>query len=443
MAFHRPRLTFDQRILLYVLLAGTPALLTAMGFLWFGDYEPKVQWPLTLLIFGFWLGFGAAARHRVVRPLQTMANLLSALREGDFSIRARGAQRDEPLGDVYAEINFLGTLLQTQRLGALEATVLLRTVMEEIDVAIFAFDSNETLRLVNRSGQELLAAPAERILGRSAAELSLKECLAGDDTRVLSATKFPGGTGRWGMRRTSFREGGRPHSLIVIADLSVPLREEELKAWQRLVRVLGHELNNSLAPIKSIAGSLTAILKHGPRAPDWEDDMRSGLEIIEARAEGLGRFMQAYARLAKLPQPTLALTEVAPLIRRAAALETRLSIAVEDGPELAANLDAAQIEQVLINLFKNAVEAALEAGGGVRVSWRKQGSFLEVRIEDDGPGIANTANLFVPFFTTKPSGSGIGLLLCRQIAENHGGSINLRNREGGAVGCLATLRLPV
>ena len=222
-----------------------------MGFLWFGDYEPKVQWTLTLLILGFWLGFGAAARHRVVRPLQTMANLLSALREGDFSIRARGAQRDEPLGDVYAEINFLGAVLQTQRLGALEATALLRTVMEEIDVAIFAFDSNETLRLVNRAGQELLAAPAERILGRSAAELGLKECLEGDDTRVLAATKFPGGTGRWGMRRTSFREGGRPHSLMVIADLSVPLREEELKAWQRLVRVLGHELNNSLAPIKS------------------------------------------------------------------------------------------------------------------------------------------------------------------------------------------------
>ncbi len=443
MAFHRPRLTFDQRILLYALLAGAPAVLTVMGFLWFGDYEPKVQWTLTLLILGFWLGFAAAARHRVVRPLQTMANLLSALREGDFSIRARGAKRDEPLGDVYAEINFLGNVLQSQRLGALEATALLRTVMEEIDVAIFAFDSNETLRLVNRSGQELLAASAEHILGRSAAELGLKEFLAGDGTRVLAATKFPGGTGRWGMRRTSFREGGRPHSLIVIADLSVPLREEELKAWQRLVRVLGHELNNSLAPIKSIAGSLTVMLKHGQRAPDWEDDMRSGLEIIEARAEGLGRFMQAYARLAKLPQPTLAVTEVAPLIRRAAALETRLSITVEGGPDLAANLDAAQIEQVLINLFKNAVEAALEAGGGVRLSWRKQGSFLEVRIEDDGPGIANTANLFVPFFTTKPSGSGIGLLLCRQIAENHGGSINLRNREGGGVGCLATLRLPV
>ncbi len=442
----RPRLTHDQHVLLAVLLAGAPAVIVSLGWLWFGDHPadfPKVQWTLTLLILGFWLGFGAAARRRVVRPLQTMANLLSALREGDFSIRARGANRDEPLGDVYAEINFLGNVLQAQRLGALEATALLRTVMEEIDVAIFAFDSKETLRLVNRSGQELLATPAERILGHSAGELGLKEGREGEDPRVLPNMKFPGGTGRWGMRRTSFREGGLPHTLIVIADLSVPLREEELKAWQRLVRVLGHELNNSLAPIKSIAGSLSSILKRGQRTPDWEDDMRSGLEIIETRADGLSRFMQAYARLAKLPPPTLAPAEVAPLIRRAAALETRVAIAVTGGPDLTANVDAAQVEQVLINLFKNAVDAALDNHGGVRVSWQRHGAALEVRIEDDGHGLANTANLFVPFFTTKPSGSGIGLLLCRQIAENHGGTLSLRNREGGASGCLATLRLPI
>jgi PAS domain S-box-containing protein len=438
------RLTHDQQIMLYALLAGAPAVAVAMYYLWLGtDSPPRVQITFTLVVITCWLGFGAAVRHRLVRPLQTMANLLSALREGDFSIRARGVRRDEPLGEVYAEINFLGNVLQAQRLGALEATALLRTVMEEIDVAIFAFDSNETLRLVNRTGQELLAATAESVLGHSALELGLKECLEGDDTRVLANMKFPGGTGRWGLRRTSFREGGRPHTLVVIADLSVPLREEELKAWQRLVRVLGHELNNSLAPIKSIAGSLTAILKRGQRAPDWEDDMRSGLEIIETRADGLSRFMQAYARLAKLPAPSLAPTDVASIIHRAAALETRRPIAVTGGPDLTANLDGAQIEQVLINLLKNAVEAVLENDGGVRVSWQKQGTSFEVRIEDDGPGLANTANLFVPFFTTKPSGSGIGLLLCRQIAENHGGSLSLRNRDGGASGCLATLRLPI
>ena len=447
MAKPQRRLSHEQRIFFETLAAGLPAVFISMFLLWTGDYTPKVQWTLTLVIGGFWLGYALAVREHVMRPLQTMANLLTALREGDFSVRARGANRDEPLGDVLAEINQLGGVLQEQRLGALEATALLRTVMEEIDVAIFAFDSNETLRLVNRSAQELLAQPAERILGRDASELDLKDCLGGEPIRVLTRN-FPGGAGRWGMRRTSFREGGLPHSLVVIADLSQPLREEELKAWQRLVRVIGHELNNSLAPIKSIAGSLNTMLRKPQRPDDWQEDMFSGLEIIEARAEGLNRFMQSYARFAKLPQPTRLPVELAPLLRRIAALETRLPVQLLDGPEITANIDAAQIEQVVINLVKNAVDATLEtclpgeADRGVRVSWRRHSGQLEIEVEDDGPGIANSQNLFVPFFTTKPAGSGIGLVLCRQIVENHGGSLTLENRAGVG-GCIARLRLPV
>jgi two-component system nitrogen regulation sensor histidine kinase NtrY len=441
------RIAHEQLVFYYALLGGLPATVVAMTLLLTGDFTPKVQWTLGLLMFSFWLGYALALRERVVRPLQTMANLLTALREGDFSTRARGANRDEPLGDVLAEINLLSGTLQEQRLGALEATALLRTVMEEIDVAIFAFDANETLRLVNRSGQELIAQPAERILGRAAKDLDLADCLAGDGTRVLSRT-FPGGTGRWGMRRTVFREGGLPHSLVVIADLSQPLREEELKAWQRLVRVIGHELNNSLAPIKSIAGSLTSILKRPQRASDWEDDMRGGLEIIESRAEGLNQFMQSYARLAKLPAPSKQPCEIGPLLRRVVALETRTEVALTEGPAMTVSLDAAQLEQVIINLVKNAVEAAPEPGQSasptccVRVGWQKIPGALEITVEDDGPGIANLQNLFVPFFTTKPSGSGIGLVLCRQIAENHSGSLTLENRSDRS-GCIARLRLPL
>ncbi len=292
----------------------------------------------------------------------------------------------------------------------------------------------------------LLAKPAERILGRDAAELGLADCLTGEPARLLTLS-FPGSAGRWGMRRSQFREGGRPHDLVVIADLSRQLREEELQAWQRLVRVLGHELNNSLAPIKSIAGSLGASLKRAPRAPDWEDDLRTGLDIIAARAEGLARFMAAYARLARLPQPTLAPISLAPLVARVVALETRLPIQNLAGADLTLACDAAQIEQVLINLIKNAVDAALEqrAAGrtdaGVRVEWMKRAGHVEIAIEDDGPGVANPTNLFVPFFTTKAEGSGIGLVLCRQIAESHSGSLTLVNRAD-VTGCVATLRLP-
>lgn len=430
----------------YTLAAGFPAVATAMALLTVGEYSAKVQWTLGLFIFGAWFGYALAVRERVIRPLQTMANLLTALREGDYSTRARGANRDEPLGDVLAEINLLSGTLQEQRLGALEATALLRTVMEEIDVAIFAFDANETLRLVNRAGQELIAQPAERILGRPANDLDLADCLVGEGTRVLSRT-FPGGTGRWGMRRTMFREGGLPHSLVVIADLSQPLREEELKAWQRLVRVIGHELNNSLAPIKSIAGSLHSILKRPQRASDWEDDMRGGLEIIETRAEGLNQFMQSYAKLAKLPAPNRQPCELAPLLRRIIALQTEAQAELIAGPDVTINADAAQLEQVIINLVKNAVEATCESHsatpfGAVRVTWQKLTDDVEITITDNGPGLANAQNLFVPFFTTKPSGSGIGLVLCRQIAENHHGSLTLENRTDGT-GCIARLRLPL
>ncbi len=443
----RQKLSHDQLVFVYALLAGLPAVVVVMCYLWTGEHTAKEQWTLTLIVVSCWLGFAAAARNRVVRPLQTMANLLSALREGDFAVRARGARRDEPLGDVMFEINTLSRTLQDQRLSALEATALLRTVMEEINISIFAFDADKKLRLANHAAQILLGKPAERILGRDAAELGLADCLTGEPARLLTLT-FPGGAGRWGMRRSPFREGGRPHDLVVIADLSRQLREEELQAWQRLVRVLGHELNNSLAPIKSIAGSLGATLRREPRAPDWEEDMRTGLDIIAARAEGLARFMAAYARLARLPLPTLAPAALAPLVQRVVGLETRLPVELSGGPELTLACDAAQLEQVLINLLKNAVDAALEpraagrAEASVRVAWTKRPGAVEIAIEDDGPGVANPTNLFVPFFTTKREGSGIGLVLCRQIAENHAGSLTLENRVGGT-GCVATLRLPL
>ena len=443
MARRSRKLTHDQAILACCLLGGLPAVALSMAWVWGGDHAPEVRATFTLLIAGCWIAFAVAARQRAVRPLQTMSNLLLALREGDFSFRARGARRRDPLGDVLSEINGLGSTLQTQRRGALEATALLSAVIKEIDVAIFAFDAGGVLRLVNPAGQALLGQPAERLLGRLAGTIGLSECLGGEPNRILSPAAFPRAFGRWGMRRTTFREDGRPHQLVVLGDLSRPLREEQLKAWQRLVRVLGHELNNSLAPIKSIAATLGTAMDRRPRQPDWEQDMQGGLGIIAARAESLERFLQGYTRLAKLPPAQAGPCDLPAILRRAAALEHRLEVEVRPGPAVELVADAAQVEQAVINLVKNAVEASLDQRAPVvRVSWRLSAGAAEISVEDNGAGIADTTNLFVPFFTTKPEGSGIGLVLCQQIAENHGGSLDLYNRDDRA-GCIAILRLPL
>jgi nitrogen fixation/metabolism regulation signal transduction histidine kinase len=317
----------------------------------------------------------------------------------------------------------------------------LQKVIAEIDVAIFTFDDAQRLRLVNRAGERLLARPAQRLLGRGANELGLSKLLEGEAQRIQDAA-FPGGLGRYELRRTSFRQEGRPHQLIVLADLSKTLREEEQLAWKRLVRVLSHEINNSLAPIKSIGGSLQDLLKRSHRPEDIDADLQKGLHVITTRAEALGRFMASYADLARLPPPRLQAVDVGAWIRGVAGLETRIDVQVMAGPGLVIQADPDQLEQVLINLLRNATDAALQTKGGVRVGWARRSGMLEVWIDDDGPGVKNSGNLFVPFFTTKPEGTGIGLALSRQIAEAHGGSLTLENRNDGR-GARALLRLPL
>lgn len=373
---------YERRLFLLVLLGGLPAVLAALFLLRDGDYTPKVQWTVALVIVGFWLGTAAALLERVVRPLQTFANLVSALREGDYSIRLRGARNPDAMGEVAREVNALSETMHDQRLAELEAIALLRTVMAEIDVAIFAFDSDQRLRLVNRAGERLLGIPRERPIGSSAAELGLAEFLTGEPSITVPRT-FPGGSGRWGVRRSAIREGGRPHQLLVVSDLSRALREEER----------------------------------------------------------LNRFMSADARLARLPSPKPQPVEVSAWVRRTAGLETRLPVRMLAGPDFTIRADGDRLEQLLINLLRNAADAALETGG-VTVSWRHNGNHMEVLVEDEGPGLPNTTNLFVPFFTTKPGGSGIGLVLCRQIAEAHGGSLTVENRTPQP-GCKARLRLPL
>ena len=435
------RLPLESRVALVVLAGGLPAVVVALVWLWTGDHGIEVRWTLTVVVTLGWLAGALVARERVVRPLQTLSNLLSGLREGDYSVRGAGANDRDALGIAMTEINALGNTLQSQRLGALEATALLRTVIAEIDAGIFAFDGAGKLRLVNREGERLIGQPVERLLGRDAQTLGLDVYLRDDGPRTLDVSR-DGRPGRWEVRRREFRQDGLPHRLLVFTDVSHVLREEERLAWQRIVRVLSHEINNSLAPIKSIARSLQRLLKRDPRADDWEQEALHGLDVIEGRSGSLSRFLQAYARLAQLPKPVRRPVDVAQWVSRAAELEARLEVSVSLGPPTTILADRDQLDQLLINIIGNAVDASSDTGGSVRVTWTTDDDALVVTVEDEGPGLSDTANLFVPFFTTKPNGTGIGLALSRQIAEAHGGALTLENRADRS-GVRARLRLPV
>jgi nitrogen fixation/metabolism regulation signal transduction histidine kinase len=433
----------ERQVLLLGLLGPLPALVAAAVLSRALDHPSRLDGLVAAAALGLWLWAAFAIKARVARTLASIQSLLAALRQGDFSVRGHRSGGDDALGAALSELNGLAETLGNQRASALEATALLSKVMGEIDVAVFAFDRARRLKLINRAAERLFSSSGSPPLGTPAAELGLTELLEGATPRTVDVS-FPGGTGQWELRRSSFRLEGLPHELLVLSDLRRALREEEHQAWQRIIRVMGHEINNSLAPIRSLAADMQDTLRKPPRErpADFEEDLARGLAVIDRRSGALDRFMTSYARLAKLPPPRSAPVDVAAWLRRVVELEQRLPVRLGDGPSLTLQGDGDQLDQLLINLVRNGVDAALETDGGVDVSWRRLARHVEILVRDEGQGVSDTHNLFVPFFTTKPDGSGIGLVLSRQICEAHRGELTLESRSDRR-GAVARLVLPL
>jgi nitrogen fixation/metabolism regulation signal transduction histidine kinase len=432
---------FERRIRLLCVCIAAPAFILAAILLWHGKFSRSAT--ITLLSITALLSLIAAGllMEQIIRPLQTLANVVSALRESDYSFRARGARQTDALGELALEINEFADILQKQRLVEMEASNLLRCVISSMDAPVLAFDPEHRLRLVNPAAERIFHLNAARALGATAAELQLTGLLDQPDRGIL-VLAGKGNPVHWMVRSSGFRQGGIPHTLLVLSDVSIALREQERDAWQRLIRVIGHEINNSLTPIKSIAGSLRSLMQT-QTVPDAAVTLDRGLGIIENRAESLNRFIQAYRQLAQLPPPAFQPVALRALIERAAGLETRVSVRIDAAPDVVLQLDPDQVEQLLINLLRNAAEAALAQPERpeVTITWRRGPQAVVILIEDNGPGLSNPSNLFVPFYTTKPGGSGIGLALARQITEAHGGMLRVANRTD-AHGCVAEVRLP-
>lgn len=412
--------------LVLVLIAGTPS-------------PPASAVLLALVAATTLLAIDGVAR-RDRGHLRTFGNLLDALREGDHSVRSAPQGRGRDRAFLSERFNALARHLGDEQRAQRESLHLLANSLAALDGAVFAFDCGRRMRWVNPAGEALLGQGAETLLGRHAEEIGLAG-LFGLPSGTIHAGMFEGARGRWQIKHAALRSRSHSGWMLVLQPIERELREEEAQAFRRVLRVLSHEVNNSMAPITSMADTLARLLPPAGAALEGSlrDDMREGLRLIEQRSQSLQRFLGGYARLARLPAPRISPFPLRPLCERLQRLmDETLALEIEDGLWLHA--DADQTEQVLINLVRNAMESGGTAP--VRLQARAEAERCCIRIIDDGAGLPSSDNLFVPFFTTKPGGSGIGLVLSRQIIEAQNGTLTLRAGSGGR-GVVAEAILPL
>ncbi|MEH6384834.1 MAG: ATP-binding protein [Colwellia sp.] len=433
-------------VLIASLVAILPLCFVSLILLSMAELPEHLFWTLLFMVVGSFIWSLVYLQRRILFALRSISNALMSLAESDYSIRLGLCERGQILDEVVRSVNRLRDLLHAERTGAAETGALFARVVEKVDVALFAFDPNGNLCMVNERGLLLLNRSRKEVLDKSAQMLGLAACLASSDNKVLRLN-LAGSASNWLIKKAQYREFGAPRELVIMSDLTAPLREKELEAWQRLVAVLRHEISNALAPIKSYSQTLGWTLRQTERHEGWEQDCIEGLAVIERQTTALNYMMQSYKNLNQLPTPVPHYFDLQLWLAEIVKQELRLPVQIFSGEPLELYGDRELLSQALVNIINNAIEASTNAQPPI-ISWQvltrpgNNHTWLTLDITDFGEGVANEDNLFVPFFTTKAKGSGIGLLVCRGIIEVHGGHFNLMNKAHGQ-GCIARIQLPL
>jgi nitrogen fixation/metabolism regulation signal transduction histidine kinase len=426
-------------LFLWVLSSAIPAALSLLC-LW-----RYVAWPAAAklgvaAVVLVWIAVVAnIVRSKLVHQFRTLSTLLESIRSQDYTMKGVRARERGDLGELYRQINNLTDSLKNIRQSEQELLIVLEKVVSEMNVAVIVFDARDRIRLVNQSASSLLKAAAADLNGVNCADTILAGIPVSAEPRLIDF-RFPGAEGRWQIRQHAYRHQGQSSRILIIADLKQVLSDGEISAWQRLIRVISHEVNNSLTPISSLSQTLANMLDKSGGLQDG--DVREGLSVIAERAKGLQDFISGYARLARLPEPRKSAFPAAELAAKLGRFFAGQPLDIVDFPHVMLFGDEVQLEQALINLIKNGLEANPPGAPPVQLSCRLHEGQCSFQIADHGPGIVNPDNLFVPFYTTKAEGAGIGLILSRQIAARHHGQVTLENRPDGT-GALAQLVVPL
>ncbi|SFD52768.1 sensor histidine kinase [Pseudoalteromonas denitrificans] len=435
--------SFEKQLTQLSLVASLPLFI----FLIFMMVYAEISTPLillTILISSITIIFCHAKIHQISSyQFRSICNLLDAMIQGDYSLRARSSEGDSALNELVDSVNSLAKRLTKQRIESIESQFLLQTVIKHIDVATIALNSKNKLVFINPAAKKLLQFSSHTTEEVTLKQLEQLNLFKAGESKVMNLT-FGQQQGKFNVHMEEFREAGKQHKLLFLTDVSSLLRIEERNAWQSLVRVISHEINNSLAPIASISETLKRLMSRQHNIEVHKENLVDGLTIIAQRTNNLKDFVNSYKQIAQLPEPKKSNIYILELLNKIIPLYQNSHIDIQTKDDMALFIDPVQIEQVLINLIKNAVESikSTHKEGKIEVSWQVVQDRFQLLIKDQGAGISNPDNLFVPFYTTKKQGSGIGLVLCRQILEVHSGRLSLSNCTDQS-GCLATVELPL